>query len=65
MKIKYTHISDPSEIRVYDTERALKNNPFIHMDQETFDKHELKNMDDNLMAGMVLSYEVIEEDIEK
>lgn len=60
MKIKYIHSSDPKKVRIYDTKIALKNNPFIKMPQEEFDKMEIENMKRNKEEGCVLSYEIEE-----
>ena len=63
MKIKYIHNSEPSKIKVYDTERALKNNPYIKQTKQTqsdFDKMELANMERDKRKGLILSYEIIQ-----
>lgn len=58
MKIKYIHNSEPNRIKVYDTERALKNNPFIKQTQSDFDKMELANVERDKRKGLILSYEI-------
>lgn len=60
MKIKYIHNSEPSKIKVYDTERSLKNNPFIKQTQSDFDKMELANMERDKRKGLILSYKIIQ-----
>ena len=62
MKIKYRHHLDPKVEKVYDTEKSLKNNPFIHMSQDEFDAHELKRMEEHKAEGNILEYEIIKED---
>lgn len=42
MIIKYIHTSKPETEKIYDTEKALKNNPFIHLSQKEFDEMELR-----------------------
>lgn len=56
MKIKYVHCSEPEVEKVYDTAVALKNNPFIHMPQEEFDKMELAHLENDADAGQILFY---------
>ena len=58
MKIKYIHHTEPSKVKVYDTEKALKNNPFIEQSQNDFDKIELANMERDKRKGLILSYEI-------
>lgn len=60
MKIKYIHSSEPSEVKIYDTEKALKNNPFIEQTQSDFDKMELANMERDKRKGLILSYEIMQ-----
>ena len=62
MKIKYIHFSEPNKEKVYDTEKSLKNNPVISMNQEEWDKHELERMKKDKERGHILSYEIIEEE---
>jgi hypothetical protein len=49
--IKYIHASEPETEKTYDTEKSLKNNPFIHMSQEEFDEMEVKRFerDENII----------------
>ena len=51
MIIKYIHASEPETEKTYDTEKALKNNPFIHKTQEEFDEMELEKFkrDENII----------------
>ena len=58
MKIKYRHSSEPDKIKIYDTKVALKNNPFIRLSQETFDKMEIEHMERDKEKGYILSYEI-------
>ena len=60
MKIKYIHSSEPIEVKIYDTEKALKNNPFIEQTQSDFDKMELANMERDKRKGLILSYEIMQ-----
>lgn len=62
MKIKYRHFIDPNTEKIYDTEKSLKQNPFIHMTQEEFDQHELKRMEEHKAEGHILEYEIIKEE---
>lgn len=59
MKIKYIHFSEPTTVKEYNTEVALKRNPFIRMSQEDFDKMELEHMARDKEKGYILSYEVV------
>lgn len=61
MKIKYVHFSEPNKEKIYDTVKALKNNPFIKKTQEEFDQFELGRMAVDKERGHILAYEVIEE----
>ena len=58
MKIKYIHSSEPDKVNTYDTEIALKNNPFIRLSQEAFDKLEIEHMERDKEKGYILSYEI-------
>ena len=64
MKIEYVHKSSPNEKRIYNTEKALKNNPHIHMSQEDFDDRELKQMEADKVSGTIIEYQVLD-DLEK
>lgn len=57
MLIKYIHVSEPEREKTYDTEKSLKNNPFIDKTQKEFDEWELEKFktDKN-----ILFYEVVE-----
>jgi len=59
MKIKYVHFSEPNEEKIYDTEDALRKNPFYKMTQEKFDELELKHMERDKEKGHILSYEIL------
>lgn len=63
MKIKYIHFSEPNKVKIYDTEVALKKNPFldpfIRMTQEEFDKMELEHMERDKQKRHILSYEIV------
>ena len=56
MIIKYIHESEPNVEKTYDTVKALKNNPFIDMTQEKFDRMEINKMqhDEN-----IISFEIV------
>ena len=58
MIIKYVHALYPDVEKTYDTEKALKNNPFIHRSQKEFDEMELKHMAHN---RFVVRFEVVKE----
>ena len=45
MLIKYVHASEPEREKTYDTEKSLKNNPFIDKTQEEFDAMEIKKIE--------------------
>jgi hypothetical protein len=62
MKIKYIHSSNPNKEKIYDTEKALKNNSFYHMTQKEFDEMELENMERDKKDGYIISYEVLQEE---
>lgn len=64
MKIKYVLADRPDLEKVYDTELALKRNRFIVMSQERFDKLELARMKADKERGLILNYEVIEDEQE-
>ena len=57
MIIKYIHTSEPEREKTYDTEKSLKNNPFIDKTQKEFDEWELEKFktDKN-----ILFYEVVQ-----
>lgn len=61
VKIKYRHLSEPEKEKIYDTVKSLRNNPFIDKTQEEFDKFELERMSALHNAGIIISYEVIED----
>lgn len=58
MIVKYIHASEPRTEKVYDTEMALKNNPFIRMSQKEFDEMELKRFQENKAEGYILRFEI-------
>lgn len=62
MKILYIWHSEPKRKRVYDTEEALKRNPFrrkLDCTQEEWDKQELERFERDKKLGKVLEYKVI------
>lgn len=59
MIIKYVHFSEPEKEKLYDTVKALKNNPFIEKTQEEFDEFELNKFAADKEAGKILLYEII------
>lgn len=61
MIVNYIHVADPTTIRVYNTELALKNNPFIEMSQQDFDKLTLRSLSKDKKRGVILSYSVVKE----
>ncbi len=69
MKIKYVHASAPEEEKVHDTVKSLRGGlGVIHVfgdekSQKDWDAEELARFERDLQKGLVLSYEVIEEDV--
>lgn len=63
MKIKYIHYSEPEAEKVYDTERAFKNSPSVFKTQEEFDTFELKHFAEDKVRGIIISYEIIKEEL--
>ena len=61
MKIKYVHSSEPNVEKMYDTVKALKNNPFITLSQKEFDEFELQKIKRDKEYGTVLRYEILSE----
>lgn len=61
MIVNYVHIADPTTIRTYDTEKALRNNPFIDMSQKSFDEMELQRLLKDKEKGVILSYNIEKE----
>ena len=59
MLIKYIHFSEPEREKIYDTEKALRNNPFINKSQEEFDAWTMERFAKDKEGGLILSYEVI------
>jgi hypothetical protein len=59
MLIKYVHWSEPETEKIHDTEKALKNNPFINETQEEFDAFTLEKFAKDKDGGLILSYEII------
>lgn len=57
MIIKYIHFSDPETEKTYDTEKALKNNPFINKSQKEFDEMELEKFQKDKDAGYILRFQ--------
>ena len=57
MIIKYIHASEPEREKTYDTEKSLKNNPFIDKSQKEFNEWELEKFKTN---KNILFYEVVE-----
>ena len=56
MIVKYIHFSEPATEKIYDTEKALKNNPFIEMSQKEFDERELNRFETD---EYILRHEII------
>ena len=65
MKIKYTHISDPETEKIHDTAVALAKLPSMlksrNPTQSEFDAFELDLLKRDKERGIVLSYEIINE----
>lgn len=59
MLIKYIHWSEPEREKIYDTVKALRNNPFINESQEEFDTWTMERLAKEKEGGLILSYEVI------
>ena len=57
MIIKYIHASEPEREKTYDTEKSLKNNPFIDKTQKEFDEWELEHIkqDKNILFYAVIT----------
>lgn len=56
MKIQYKHASDPDKVKIFDTVKSLRNNPFITQSQEIYDAHTLVQMESDIN---VLEFKVI------
>ena len=56
MMIRYVHDSSPGEEKIHDTAMVLKNNPWIPLTQEEYDKQEISRMSND---KHVLRYSVI------
>ena len=65
MKVLYVHKSDPNKEKLYDSVKSLKNNPFIDMSQEEWEKKELESFREEKENGNILSYEIKEENEEE
>ena len=69
MKIKYVHSSEPSVVKIHDTEKSLNGclgfirSLWYNPSQEDWDKHILKRFEEDLKAGKVLSYAIIRDDM--
>ena len=60
MLVKYRHISEPGKEKIFDTVKALKNNPFIQSAQKEFDDSELKHFEKDERDGIIIDYQIIE-----
>lgn len=60
MLVKYRHISETEKEKIYDTVKALKNNPFIQSTQKEFDDFELKHFEKDKRDGIIIDYQIIE-----
>lgn len=58
MKIQYKHTSDPDKVKIFDTVKSLRNNPFITQSQEIYDAHTLVQMESDMN---ILEFKVIED----
>ena len=65
MIVKYIHISDPTTEKLYDTEKVFRNpnNPRVFKTQQEFDAFELNHFAENKKRGIIISYEIIKEEI--
>lgn len=65
MKIKYIHQSDPDKAKIFDTVVAYNKTPhnFKHKTQEEYDILTLCRMKEDKELGIILSYEVIEDNV--
>lgn len=67
MKIKYVWHDEPQREKIYDTIKAFEKTPYMFdgsgQTQEKFDQYELQLMEKKKKEGLVLSYEVIEDEI--
>lgn len=61
MKIEYIHFSEPEKVKVYDTEQALKNNPYIRRNQKEYDEMEIRSFERKKKQGYILYYRIKEE----
>lgn len=65
MKIKYTHISDPETEKIHDTAIAFAKLPpifrSVNNTQAKFDNHTLDLLKRDKERGVILSYEIIDE----
>ena len=59
MLIKYIHFSEPEREKIYDTEKALRNNPFINKSQKEFDVWTMERFAKDKDGGLILSYEIL------
>lgn len=65
MKIKYVHFSEPDKTKIHDTEIALRKNLFITKSQKEFDDFTLRLMERDKQKGHILSYEIINEEVNR
>ena len=65
MLIQYRHISAPETLRIYDTRKAYcKNFAFTRvMTQQEFDNHEVCLMARNKIAGKILEFKMVDENL--
>lgn len=65
MKIKYTHIADPETEKIHDTAIAFAKLPpifrSVNNTQTKFDNHTLYLLERDKEKGIILSYEIIDE----
>ncbi len=63
MKIKYRHIADSEQTKIFDTVIAFKKTPaFLRFPtQEEYDQAQLRLMEKDFDNGIVLEYEILPE----
>ena len=63
MIVKYIHIDNPEEERIFDSVKAFCNMPFYFKEgqtQEDFDKFERNHFAEDKKRGVILSYTIVE-----
>lgn len=63
MIVKYIHIDNPEEERIFDSVKAFRNMPFYFKEgqtQEGFDEFEKTHFAEDKKRGIILSYAIVE-----